>query len=142
MTTIAYKDGLIAWDSQITAGAMVVSRNYQKMHKANGITLWCAGSVQDREHLVKALSSGRFDWDMDLEIEAIVLDKTGLYLVSVRDGRVWRDTIPPGEAAAIGSGADYAMGAMDAGCDAVQAVKIAAGRDVSTGGKVRSKRIG
>lgn len=139
MTTIAYKDGVIAWDSQVTAGSMVVSRSFQKMTKANGFILWCAGSIQDRDALVKALSSGRAEWDMDLEVEALVLENDALNLVSVREGRIWRDSVARNEPMAIGSGADYAMGAMDAGCDAVEAVKIAAGRDVSTGGKIRRK---
>lgn len=141
MTTIAYRNGVIAWDSQVTAGSMVVSRSFQKMTKVNGFTLWCAGSIQDREALVKALSSGRAEWDMDLEVEALVLENGGLNLVSVREGRIWRDSVAENEPMAIGSGADYAMGAMDAGCSAVEAVKIAAGRDVNTGGKIRHKRI-
>jgi ATP-dependent protease HslVU (ClpYQ) peptidase subunit len=141
MTTIAYKDGVIAWDSQVTAGSMVVSRSFQKMTKANGLTLWCAGTIQDRDALVKAISSGRAEWDMDLEVEAIVLEGESLSLVSVREGRIWRDSVSRSEPMAIGSGADYAMGAMDAGCDAVEAVKIAAGRDVSTGGRIRKKSV-
>lgn len=37
---------------------------------------------------------------------------------------------------AIGTGGDYAIGAMDAGADPIQAVKIAIGRDKNSGGGV------
>jgi ATP-dependent protease HslVU (ClpYQ) peptidase subunit len=48
--------------------------------------------------------------------------------------------ISPETAYAIGSGAAFAMGAMDAGATAKEAVKIAC-RDVYTGGKIRTYKI-
>lgn len=42
---------------------------------------------------------------------------------------------------AIGSGEEYAMGAMLAGCSALEAVKIAAKLDVYTGGPVRTLTV-
>ena len=41
---------------------------------------------------------------------------------------------------AIGSGASYALGAMDAGATAKEAVKIAS-RDVYTGGIIRTHKL-
>lgn len=42
---------------------------------------------------------------------------------------------------AIGSGAACALAAMDAGADAVKAVRIACKRDIYSGGRVRSVKV-
>lgn len=42
---------------------------------------------------------------------------------------------------AIGSGMYYALTAMDCGCSAEEAVKMAAKRDVNTGGEIRIFKI-
>jgi ATP-dependent protease HslVU (ClpYQ) peptidase subunit len=42
---------------------------------------------------------------------------------------------------AIGSGEEYAIGAMDAGLSAKDAVKIACNRDIYSGGRIRTFKI-
>ncbi|MNJ79145.1 hypothetical protein D3C77_770710 [compost metagenome] len=59
-------------------------------------------------------------------------DKTG----------IWRQELDPANPDAIGSGAPYALAAMDMGASAEDAVRAAMKRDIYTGGKIRTLRIG
>lgn len=47
MTTIAYKDGVIAYDSQITRGNTITYDDYEKCVERNGVRLICSGAVSD-----------------------------------------------------------------------------------------------
>jgi len=63
----------------------------------------------------------------------------------VKDGKIWWEgeglrPIENGTPNAIGSGKDFAMGAMLAGATPSQAVKIAMMLDTSTGGKIRTMK--
>jgi len=47
MTTIAYKDGVIACDSRITSGSLIVDDNEIKMVKKGDVVFFLAGSTSD-----------------------------------------------------------------------------------------------
>jgi hypothetical protein len=47
MTPIAYKDGVIAYDSQITSGNTITYDDYQKCHDVKGIRFFMSGKICD-----------------------------------------------------------------------------------------------
>ncbi|HBP4991375.1 TPA: proteasome subunit beta [Pseudomonas aeruginosa] len=140
MTTIAYKDGVIAYDSRITRGNLITDDDYDKCIERDGVKFFLSGPTCDYDTLVGAyfgaLPSGK------VCAFAIVLDADRLMLIAVDDDTgLWRSPIQADRPYAIGSGAPYAFAAMDMGASAEMAVEMAARRDTSTGGKVRTLRI-
>lgn len=139
MTTIAYKDGLLASDSRRTRGNHIVPGTLAKIARVGACLCGGAGYTT---HLLKVFEALGADEDMpewgDGESEAILVEADGSVWTYEGDG-VW---IPfDGEFIAIGSGSEYAYGAMAAGADAREAVKIAKRFDSMSGGPVRVLRL-
>ncbi len=139
MTTIAYRNGLLAGDSQATDNQCWQVEKLRRLDTSAGELLvgYC-GEVCSALVFLEWLRDDR-NRKPDLgneDFEAIV--------VSVKTGRVtiWNPSLvgftPRGKFFAIGSGAPVAMGAMHAGKNAVEAVKIACKVDPYTRGPVRS----
>lgn len=138
MTTIVYANNEMAWDSRRTMGGTVLTDTSQKRYEADGRTFWCAGTVGDFVEFTQAYASGKVE--RELEVRAFVLDAGKLGITSVDEaGRIW--TCPVTDSVAIGSGADHAITAIDCGCTPAQAVRMAAKRDTSTGGKIRTQKL-
>jgi len=75
-------------------------------------------------------------------VTAMVLDGESLMLVAIdNDTGLSRSPIMLDRPYAIGSGTPFAFAAMDMGASAEKAVEMAARRDTSTGGRVRTFRI-
>lgn len=139
MTTIACKSGELATDSRITHGDMIVSDRRTKVHRLrDGSLVAWAGSVQDAELLLRAMRKTSRDPHPKLEaISALHLRLDGsLYEY---EGEAWVKQDPGYYA--TGSGAPYALAAMDAGASAREAVRIAIKRDVNSGGRVQSLKL-
>ena len=125
MTTIAYKDGVLAADSA-TSGDGIVVGHRRKIERIRGQLVGAAGPIEEAEAFREWLKRGGRDKDrpegLEDEFAGIVVE---------RDGRVveyGKRLIPFGYEApfyAIGSGAAIATGAMAAGSTATEAVKIA-----------------
>lgn len=139
MTTIAYKDGVIAYDSRVTDGDTIISNSREKKIKVNGVLFIFSGIFGDIEQMVHLYFSK--EYVKPLGCNAIVYDSDGLKLIGTDEEQYFENTIPFNEYSALGSGSPYAYGAMDAGATAKQAVQIAAQRDVYTGGKIRTVKI-
>lgn len=140
MTTIAYKDGVIAYDSRVTRGDLITDDDCDKCIERDGVRFFLSGALCDYEALVAAYfgvaPSGKVD------ASAIVLDDGNLMMVAIDDDDgLWKSPIKPDRPYAIGSGTPYAFAAMDMGASAEKAVEMAARRDTSTGGKIRTLRI-
>lgn len=133
MTTIAVCRRFIAWDSRYTVGGSEVHTcRDPKVVISNGVVYGAAGS-RHVNALIKWYERGR---------------KTGYNevpsgswsLLVIDDGKIFyfENEAPDGDQIdapfAIGSGASYALGAMSAGKDAIEAVEIAAHYDAMTGG--------
>lgn len=140
MTTIAYKDGVIACDGRATAGDMIVSDVTNKAWVRGDVTFFGAGEVGALEQAFAAWPS-KTNSDIG-EWEALVSDEDGLWLCGCDGETVFRISHDPAVPYAIGSGMPYALTAMDMGGTAKQAVKMAAKRDTGTGGKVRTYKVG
>lgn len=148
MTTIAYKNGYISSDGRMTIGDTITSDNIVKVFKVNNCLIGFAGRYASGLNFVKWFE----EWDTanqaqeelpfvtvkipellpDEDFQAIVAYPDGV-VMSYEGGNMFYAVTPP---IALGSGTDFAYGAMDAGMSAEEAVKIACKRDVSSGGVV------
>jgi ATP-dependent HslUV protease subunit HslV len=144
MTTIAYRDGMLAADTLITCGD---SRDgfAAKIVKVDGMLCGASGSAIHGQAFVAWLKKGR-EGDCPL-LGLGEKDRTNGIMVSP-DGklRMWSDTgfwdfEPHGGYYAIGSGCEYATGAMAMGATAEQAVRVAIKHDVRSGGDVTVLRL-
>lgn len=150
MTTVCLKDGVMASDGQSTIGDMITDLNVQKVFNINNCLVGFAGRMTSglefldwfeewsTAHLVQAempdvniMIPKDFE---DEEFTALVLWSDGS--VAVYEGGKRTYEVDPSNGVAIGSGACYALAAMDAGASAEEAVRIAIGRDVFSGGEV------
>lgn len=140
MTTIAYKDGVIAYDSQVTRGDIITDDAYEKCIEQKGVKFFCAGPVSDYQRLVDVYFGAKPEGKIDAS--ALVADGESLMHVAVDDTTgLWKTPILHSRIYAIGSGSPFAFAAMDMGASAYKAIEMAAKRDTNTGGTIRTAII-
>lgn len=152
MTTIAYRDGVMSSDSSISFGSTIMFLNAPKIIKVvtpNHIHLaGCAGGSANcalfRQWVLDGMngyppkgeesdtglsgivvSLDRFTW----KIEQWLFEKDASYQVKE-------------EFICVGSGADFALGAMFMGGDTVHAIRAAKRFDAYSNGPIRTVRFG
>lgn len=149
MTTLAVKDNIIAADGQVTAGDTISDYNCEKIVEINGCLVAGAGSwaqiIKFREWFLNHSDtlivqqeglnvSMNLPEELDGNFYGIVLYPSGeLYLYEGRTDV----SMPVKQPFSIGSGSVFAVGAMDAGAGAEEAVNIACYRDPYSGGEVQ-----
>lgn len=140
MTTIAYNKGIIAYDSYLTSD-IIIDKDYNKKIVSNGLVFFASGLETHFLELIQCyLNSSKVP--IDLNCILLVIERGKLYKVLNNDRLdVVRDLVDLNKPAAIGSGRYFALGAMDFGASAQQAVKIASGRDLHTGGRIRTYKL-
>ena len=140
MTTIAYRDGVLAADSLVTLGSTKVHGSYQKIRRIGQYLVGTAGSVACCQAFVDWLKSNDDSHPPPKgEYGALIVDPRGR-VREIENGSVL--PVPRGaKFFAIGSGSPYALAAMYAGATAVDAVKIAAKIDTSTGLPVKTLKV-
>lgn len=140
MTTIAYRDGVLAADSLVTLGSTKVHGSYQKIRRIGEYLVGTAGSVASCQAFVDWLRSGDDSHPPPKgEYNALIVDPRGR-VREIENGSVL--PVPRGaKFFAIGSGSPYALAAMYAGATAIDAVKIAAKIDTSTGLPVKTLKV-
>lgn len=142
MTTIAYHhdSGEIAVDGRTTAGGIIVTDKSNKIiRRQDGALFFMTGATSDFADYCNEFSNGKkpsraFDCGAMAVFDGVV------HLTGV-DGDSGFFASPRGENCAIGSGSHFATAAMDFGKSAKQAVKYAATRDSSTGGKITVVKV-
>lgn len=140
MTTIAYKDGVIAYDSRESAGHVIYTDKCNKMYTNENGAFFVAGASCFALEFIELLAQSG-DITHDINCEAFWAKDGKIYDSQIIDGYVSACEIDPKLCWAIGSGASFALAAMDLGKTAEQAVKYAATRDMCTGGKIRTYKI-
>ena len=146
MTTIAYKDGVIAWDSRVTAHNLIVDDDYDKHIVIADIHFFVAGATEFSEDFCNAYAA-RSPTVKDMEVSAIVVEANGkLFKSSVEESggqfRIWRSPYRQGcPPFALGSGRDFAIAFMDMGLTAEEAVQRVMKFDAETGGRVHTFQI-
>jgi ATP-dependent protease HslVU (ClpYQ) peptidase subunit len=143
MTTVAWRGEVLAADSALTCGNM--QGKFTKILRKRGVAYGFCGDA-DAVHTVMGLLSGGAHHAelkrLKADLGILILTPEGCFLSD-------QDMQPlklENEFWAIGSGAEYAMGAMAAGKSAAQAVEIACQFDPHSNGpvvthKVRRKRV-
>jgi len=134
MTTIAYKGGIVAYDSRVTAGSQICSDSFDKRVAVGAVQFFMVGTTSDFTALIEAYMTNAKDCDYN-EANALVVDGYNIYVIGVEDDLFYK--CPVTYPTALGSGTSHALTAMDMGADAVTAVKMAIKRDSNSGGKVR-----
>lgn len=140
MTTIAYKDSIIAYDSRMLSGCTIVDDNYDKHLKVDGVHFFLTGATCSHKNLIAAYQGEVIESKNGAS--ALVLDKGELCLAIFNKGE--HVSICPEDldrVIALGSGQDHAFTAMDCGLSAKDAVKMAMKRDTGTGGRIRTFKI-
>ena len=140
MTTIAYKDGIIAYDSRLTAGEVILSDNIEKKVVVGDDVLFMTGPTSDYKSFIEAFKGNNIKKDT-LDAAAIAVVGGNLFKCGYQDGDLWMCPIDELTPTSIGSGSEFAYGAMDCGKSAAESVKVASGRDVNTGGEIRTFKI-
>ena len=137
MTTIAFKDGIMACES-CQSHTYIDQVECKKIFVVNGDVLGLAGALVDFPRFITWYKEERVNMSNVTppqhhieSIEALVYSKGKLYHFD-------EDciAIPMGSIAGIGSGGGYAVAAMLAGADAGEAVKIACKLDMYSNGTV------
>lgn len=127
-------DGLGSLDS-----GRIVERDGSKVRKLeDGSLLGIAGSAFGLDLVGDWLEAGGLPADRpkDLKVEVMVLHPDG-EIEGCGDSMMLERWCPP---CGIGSGAEFAIGAMAAGKTAKEAVEIAATLDINTGGIIQTFR--
>lgn len=135
MTTVAYRDGVIASDSQVSSGDTIVGFT-PKCGIINGVLYGFSGAMALGQAFEAWLRRG-------MNGDPPAMEKSGLAAkgLVVHDGIIlswesggWDRLHAPYYA--IGSGRDHALAAMAVGACAVKAVEAACKHDVWSGGPI------
>lgn len=141
MTTIAANREMMACDSQCQSGNLCSA--VDKMFRLpNGALIGAAGELEICMLFVDWYKNGCDEtpgmWDTSASFSGLVLTPKGKL---IEFGPRLVPQVIKEKFHAVGSGCELAIGAMEAGADPIQAVKIACKRDSGTGGRVHYKRI-
>ena len=137
MTTIAYRDGVLAADSQVSRCGNDSGRT-TKLRKVGGLVVGGCGTTSLCQRFIGWIAAGMQGHPPTLQIG----DSSACVMAIMPNGTIveWNGDHPPdivrAEFAAWGSGADVALGAMAFGATAAEAVEAAATLDHATGGPI------
>lgn len=141
MTTIAYRDGVMAADSKVGCGT-TVRGEIQKLYRVNGNVIGFSGALGTGLRFLRWVEAGMPDDRPSLPhddgFRGLLARSDGVCLTFDSDLMAQQIDAP---FHACGSGVEIALGAMAAGASAEEAVKIAAQYDVYTGGTIRVERV-
>lgn len=139
MTTVAFNGKILAADSLVIAGSHICDTQAQKIFMGErGIAAW-TGAQGIGMKLVQWLMAGKPDSDLKFpvrdELVAYALWIPTRGPIEIYDSRDYHtiDKLPR-IPYAQGYGSEYALGAMLAGADPINAVRIASMCETSTGG--------
>lgn len=138
MTTIALDAKCIAWDSLMILGDSEKMTCLYEKARVDGRTIYAAAGDAKIEELIR-WAKDQDGWRPPKgEWELLIITK-GVISHATAEAPTPYPVMPP---IAIGTGAQYARGAMLAGAGAKQAVEIAAMCDAHTGGEIKSLALG
>lgn len=140
MTTIAYRDGILASDSDAGRGDYRCAGSTQKLFRTREGVCGVTGGIARAMAIVRWLGADEPQGECPIATDefTVIHVKRGGTVDLHEDGGVHH---PQFEFMAWGSGMAAALGALYAGADARQAVAIAAKIDPHTGGKVVSMKV-
>jgi ATP-dependent protease HslVU (ClpYQ) peptidase subunit len=145
VTTIVYRDGILAADTQVTRTNGIIDGNSHKIFRLGcGGVIGLAGRLSlfsTIKDIVKAKGEGfeiaqedadrYIQHNKDENIEALIISKDGKIFNLENDMSIFAIDC---DYAAIGTGALIALGALSVGASAIQAIDAAKRHDAFTGG--------
>jgi len=141
MTTITFRDNVMAADGretisgETTPDGYIVRDNCKKIFRLTDGSLFAGHGVsEDVERVRLALEDGRKKMPKSEDCMCIRVKPDGS--LWCYEGRIWTE-ITDMPYYALGSGAPFALSAMDTGADAQTAVRVAISRDVWSGGVIQ-----
>ena len=138
MTTIAYRDGVLAADSIISVGGSLGSHTDKIARRADGHMAGGAGTCAYWQRFCTWFMAGENGDPPEAKVSADFLDRgvifrpDGSFEVFEPEGM----SVQRGNYYAMGSGRAEALGAMFAGADAPTAVRAGIEHDSNSGGSV------
>lgn len=136
MSTVVYRDGILAADRQITGDNMILGK-VQKVFVAGDHLVGITGAYADAMAFVQWASTN-FDPkrkpQTERDVEAVVVRRDGSF--HVRSSPLWVEEPITTNFYASGSGSHIAIGALAMGADPVKAVQIACEYDIFSGGGI------
>ena len=138
MTTITFRDGVVAVDGRSVDGDWIACENTRKLFRVrDGTVAAVVGNYARGVAVVDWLKAGGRGGRPNTEGTTVLVFSADLITAYENGGRY--DVEP--EMLAWGSGAPVALGAMYAGASAMEAVKIAARVDPYTGNRVTTMSV-
>lgn len=148
MTTIAYKNGIVAYDSRVTSDNVIITNREEKLTKIDNDTfIICAGATVDINNLKNRFVS--VDDPILIEdgfepVSGVLIQSKDVYGIENGESHIVFNLLVSEEELndqkkhyTWGSGKDFATAAMDFGNSAKEAVKYARTRDAMTGGGIK-----
>ncbi len=140
MTTIVYKNNLIAYESLLTHNGIVTDDDYDKRIISKGVSFFFVGPVPDYQVFISLYEGG--PGKPGACAAAIIYDHGELLQGGIdEDDSFWKEPIDRKKSLALGSGRSFALGAIDMGASAYMAVKMAVKRDCYSGGRIRTFKV-
>lgn len=148
MTTVAFKDGILAADRQVSQGNRVFAEIDKVFQVSDTLFVGVCGTVSSIHQFLRWMEKhenfkqhmlDKPDTASDANFDALIVDSS--------DKSIWciDQTYEPypiyGDIFAIGSGADIAIGAMAAGASAKKAIQIASKYDITTGIAIQMHKV-
>jgi hypothetical protein len=137
VTTIVYKDGIVAYDSRVTRGNLIEDDDCEKCVELRGVYFILAGD----ESLFERAMELYFGEGIEVyrgNVSGLAIDCGILWHVGISgEEGFWKVRLDPNKPTTFGSGYQHAVTAIDMGASATEAVRMAALRDNNTGGRVR-----
>lgn len=134
MTVIAWDGKTLAADRRRTVGGTPMQATKVRKVRDEGTTreylVGCAGDSFDCVQFIDTFKFGEWDRVKPVDFAALIVDQDALIWFMGERPLVHQISLPR---FAIGSGADYAIGAMAAGATALEAVRIASQYDIHCG---------
>ena len=138
MTTIAYKDGVVAYDGRATSGNIITEDNFEKHFEVDETHFFISGSISDFENFIDCFMNGARATKHN-DCCGLVYHEGKLYVAAVGDDvGFWKRELNMKNNYSVGSGDQFALSAMDLGKTAEEAIEFAATRDCKTGGMIRT----
>ena len=142
MTVIAYKNGILASDSLVTLGTARAGSVRKICRGPNGSLAGLCGNTAYSDMFMSWIKSGEPnsapDLSSDSSFTAIVIRPNGKVYMACSSTTLFLLKSP---FHSIGSGSDFAVGAMEMGATAEEAVRVAIKHCISCGGKVVTEKL-
>jgi len=147
MTTIIYDGNKIVCDTRSVLEDIIVNDDIEKHVQIEDHHFWLLGTFSEAQKMTKAYMTGNndelcFDEEEDNTKIIILLPNKKIKIVSYYKSEnekvvMWEDYCSANKWA-WGSGKELAIGAMDSGLDGEKAMKVVMGRDLYTGGNIKT----